>query len=47
MAAQSVVVQKDRPRHKGHRQTIPGLVMVGPVVLLMLLFVITPFFLAI
>ncbi len=47
MAAQSVVLKKERSRPKGHRQTIPGLVMVGPVVLLMLLFVITPFFLAI
>lgn len=47
MAAQPVTLRPKARRAKSDRQTLPGLVMAGPVVVLLLLFVIVPFFMAI
>lgn len=47
MAAQPVALQPETRRAKADRQTVPGWAMAGPVIVLLLLFVITPFFLAI
>jgi multiple sugar transport system permease protein len=47
MTAQPVVVRGEASRSKPERQIVPGLGMAGPAILLMILFVILPFFLAI